>query len=588
MQEPAYKHSQSRMTRALLGVVSTFDPRAWFHLFRIVNYYNRHHVVPLRKVRLGANLNISPDAIFSNPERITIGNRVRINSRCHFWAGPRDGSITIGDDAMFGPEVMLTAASYDYNQGSPVTSQPMHEGNIVIGRDAWLATRVIVLPGSTIGDGAIIAAGSVVRGEVPPYAIFSGNPAQQIGRRLAGDACAPTALADVFNPVVAALVRAELPKIDEAGLAGLVEDSELDSFDLMMLRSTIEAATSLSIPDHEWAGCERLADIARLPSLAAAGITSPLAAPTPPSAPPVLSASPARPLSLVVAALPAAPEPGGQGPTATVSPNGTARRSFVLNMPQMALSGLSESWLFKELGDMHWDMITSFIGTSSAAIADEAGDRLYATFTRLVVEVDPMLRAFNENSHYDIASRLERYGASFYWGHHQVTSPDAAVRATTMSTFAKYGEHGKNTSLIKGTPLLIRPDAIPALPEFPEFGLAYRQRRAVEPAPALFECDYEIQASHDINGVGLLYFAAYPTVFDQCLENYEGRGFLIRHSTVKKDICYFANSAPDETLLFRLHAREEDGDIVRHVATLSRKGDGVRMAEVISEKRRLS
>ena len=108
---------------------------------------------------------------------------MRIGSRCHLWAGPGTGRIVIGNDVLFGPEVMLTAASYDYSQGSPVTEQPMHEGDIVIGNDVWLATRSIVLPGTTIGDGAIIAAGAVVKGEVPPMAIMAGSPAKVVSQR---------------------------------------------------------------------------------------------------------------------------------------------------------------------------------------------------------------------------------------------------------------------------------------------------------------------------------------------------------------------------------------------------------------------
>lgn len=161
------------------------DPRAWFHLLRIVNYYNHSHVMPLRRICLGQSPNISPDAVFANAERIVIGKRVRIGSRCHIWAGPRDGRIRIGDDVLFGPEVMLTASTYDYNSGSPVTDQPMREGDIVIGNDVWLATRAVVLPGAIIGDGAIVAAGAVVKGEVPAMAIVAGAPARVVGQRTA-------------------------------------------------------------------------------------------------------------------------------------------------------------------------------------------------------------------------------------------------------------------------------------------------------------------------------------------------------------------------------------------------------------------
>ena len=173
--------------RLLRAVGSVVDVRAWAHLFRMVNYYNYTHVQPKRLVRFGAAPNVSPDVVFSNAERIVIGDRVRIGSRCHIWAGPRDGHIRIGDDVLFGPEVMLTAASYNFNDGGPVTDQAMSEGDIVIGNDVWLATRAVVLPGARIGDGCVIAAGAVVKGEFPPFSIIAGMPARVVGTRRRGE-----------------------------------------------------------------------------------------------------------------------------------------------------------------------------------------------------------------------------------------------------------------------------------------------------------------------------------------------------------------------------------------------------------------
>ena len=181
--DPSPKPSHSRRQRAWRLLRSIFDPRAWLHLFKIVNYYNYSHVRPMRALTIGSDANISPDAVFSNPERISIGDRVRLGSRCHLWAGHRSGRITIGDDCLFGPEVMVTAASYRFNDGSPVTDQPMDEADVSIGNDVWLATRAVILPGVCIGDGAIIAAHAVVREDVAPGAIVAGNPARVVGQR---------------------------------------------------------------------------------------------------------------------------------------------------------------------------------------------------------------------------------------------------------------------------------------------------------------------------------------------------------------------------------------------------------------------
>lgn len=179
-----HKSSPGKMSRLLRLVGSAIDPRAWLHLFKIVNYYNYSHVEPMRLVTFAGARNVSPDAVFQNPERIFVGHRVRIGSRCHLWAGPSQGRIEIGDDVLFGPEVLLTAASYRYDLGHPVTGQPMAEGDIVIGNDVWLATRAVVLPGTTIGDGSIVAAGAVVRGEFPPMSVIAGSPARIVSQRV--------------------------------------------------------------------------------------------------------------------------------------------------------------------------------------------------------------------------------------------------------------------------------------------------------------------------------------------------------------------------------------------------------------------
>ncbi len=152
-------------------------------MLRMANYYNHTHVMPRRRIRTGRNAAISPDASFANPERILIGDNVRIGSRCHIWAGPSQGRIILGDDALLGPDVLLTAATYRFNDGSPVTEQAMNERDIVLGKDVWLGAKVVVLPGVSIGDGAVVGASAVVTKDVPPMAIVAGNPARVIGLR---------------------------------------------------------------------------------------------------------------------------------------------------------------------------------------------------------------------------------------------------------------------------------------------------------------------------------------------------------------------------------------------------------------------
>lgn len=186
MDEKAQKKALTKPQKALRLILSALDPRAYLHALKIVNYYNYAHVQPLRAITLGPGAAISPNAAFSNPERISAGRGLRLGARCHLWAGPKSGRITIGDDVLFGPEVMVTAASYRFNDGHPVTEQAMDEADVVIGNDVWVGTRAVILPGARIGDGAIIGAGALVRGEIPAMAIAVGTPARVVSTRKIG------------------------------------------------------------------------------------------------------------------------------------------------------------------------------------------------------------------------------------------------------------------------------------------------------------------------------------------------------------------------------------------------------------------
>ena len=110
----------------------------------------------------------------------TIGKRSGIGERSIL-----SGIVTIGKDVMIGPELMC----YTKNHETTRTDIPMIDQGfsktrpITIGDDVWIGSRVIILGGVKIGDGAIIGAGSVVTHDVPPYSVVGGNPARIIKSR---------------------------------------------------------------------------------------------------------------------------------------------------------------------------------------------------------------------------------------------------------------------------------------------------------------------------------------------------------------------------------------------------------------------
>jgi maltose O-acetyltransferase len=91
----------------------------------------------------------------------------------------RKFQIKTGDDVSIGPEAAILTLGHDPQ--SPDFSD--RGGDVIIGNRVWIACRAIVLPGISIGDGAIIAASAVVTKNVEPYSIVAGNPARKIGER---------------------------------------------------------------------------------------------------------------------------------------------------------------------------------------------------------------------------------------------------------------------------------------------------------------------------------------------------------------------------------------------------------------------
>jgi acetyltransferase-like isoleucine patch superfamily enzyme len=105
-------------------------------------------------------------------KNITIGKDVFINSGCHFQD---QGGITIGDGSLIGHNVVLATINHDQN---PANNRKNHYAPIRIGRHVWIGSNATVLPGVTIGDWAVVAAGAVVTKDVPPLTVVGGVPAK--------------------------------------------------------------------------------------------------------------------------------------------------------------------------------------------------------------------------------------------------------------------------------------------------------------------------------------------------------------------------------------------------------------------------
>lgn len=106
-----------------------------------------------------------------------VGKTTNINPGC--MMDTRGGSITIGDFVDIAPEVNIWTLEHALNDSDFISTG----GSVVIEDFVWIANRAILLPGVTIGKGAVVASGAVVTKDVPPWAIVGGVPAKIIGAR---------------------------------------------------------------------------------------------------------------------------------------------------------------------------------------------------------------------------------------------------------------------------------------------------------------------------------------------------------------------------------------------------------------------
>jgi acetyltransferase-like isoleucine patch superfamily enzyme len=120
---------------------------------------------------------------YSDYPTLEIGNHTGIGHECTLVIGKR---ITIGSHCLISGQTMIFDSNGHHTEvlerraGLPPPPDEVRE--VKIGDDVWIGVRSIIFPGVRIGNGSIVAAGSVVRTHVPPYAVVSGNPARVVLR----------------------------------------------------------------------------------------------------------------------------------------------------------------------------------------------------------------------------------------------------------------------------------------------------------------------------------------------------------------------------------------------------------------------
>jgi acetyltransferase-like isoleucine patch superfamily enzyme len=170
------------------GIIPNGDPQ-WAEVWEIVN----QTIALSAKLNASGNIddirailseiigqNIDPSTTVLAPFSInfgkhtTIGNNVFINHGCSFLDL---GGITIEDDVLIGPQVKLVTENHPVD---PSNRKSLDLKSIHIGKNVWLGAGAIILPGVTVGENSIVAAGAVVTKDVPSNTVVGGVPARVI------------------------------------------------------------------------------------------------------------------------------------------------------------------------------------------------------------------------------------------------------------------------------------------------------------------------------------------------------------------------------------------------------------------------
>jgi maltose O-acetyltransferase len=137
----------------------------------------RNLVLPYAR---GANVTVWDFVHIDHPARLRMGSNVSINRLSTINA---TGGITIGDDVLIGPYVLLQSQDHRFDDPFvPFNRQGYRRRPIAIGSNVWIGARATVLAGVTIGDGVVVAAGSVVTKDVPAGVLVAGVPARVLRR----------------------------------------------------------------------------------------------------------------------------------------------------------------------------------------------------------------------------------------------------------------------------------------------------------------------------------------------------------------------------------------------------------------------
>lgn len=134
-------------------------------------------------MKCGKNVTIYPDVMFFGDGRIEIGDNVDIGNGTIIYASKIGGGVSIGSNTMIAAQCYIIDTDHGIEKGTPMRERHNTVSAVQIGEDVWIAAGAKILKGSSLENGCVIGAQSVVKGNIPSNAIAVGVPARTIRYR---------------------------------------------------------------------------------------------------------------------------------------------------------------------------------------------------------------------------------------------------------------------------------------------------------------------------------------------------------------------------------------------------------------------
>ncbi|MCP4637077.1 MAG: hypothetical protein GY848_11475 [Methyloversatilis sp.] len=272
------------------------------------------------------------------------------------------------------------------------------------------------------------------------------------------------------------------------------------------------------------------------------------------------------------------------------------QQHYCAGMPQLGLYGLSENWLLKECGHLHWLAIAHAQGRQVPDFADAAGHKSYAALTAVHLR-EARLDTVAENAPFSLSVCATSPGRAQHYSTQTLrTGTLRGARVELLSAFVRRAAGG-NRSIVRApvggdsTAVEDRTLSDAAL-SLQARARVFRTgggvgRLGLQPAHggALRSAVFTPCPHNDFNGAGLLYFASFQALADRAELAWHG---LRPALTVERELYFYGNIDPGESVRAELLAEREDGDEYAHWIRLSRCADGVRIADALTRKRRVA